>query len=232
MRTGTGRGWPSRVAAVAATLLALAGCGGDPDRPSGGSEGAPEPADPTPTAAMPDVEVEHEIGVVDGRVRAQYTVTNRTEERVFLPNRVPVPSGGGTRYANLPYLTGAEDGVVVLSQRAFPWPGGDVALADEPRGAGTMLPPGETVTVALAADVPLERRHPFGDDLGEGAITLPDPVTGLQLCVGVFVPPFPPAMELAEVDDPDYRDVFTFAHGNAAHAAQYLFCSEVVAYEE
>lgn len=238
MRRGARAALGAAIGAV--VLAALAGCGSeDGDGGDGDGDGMPafteggEPADPPPAAPRPDVDFEAEVEVVDGEVRAQYTVTNNTGQAVFLPNRVPVPSGGGVHHANLPYVTGADDGVVVLSQRAFPWPDPTVTRAVPPRGAGTMLPAGEAVTVALGAPAPLERRHPFGDDLGHGTIALPDPVTGVRLCVGVVAPPFPPAMGLDRVQrgTTPAEDVYEFAHGNAAHDAQHLFCSDTVPYD-
>ncbi|MEU0312281.1 hypothetical protein [Nocardioides sp. NPDC006273] len=76
------------------------------------------------------------------------------------------------------------------------------------------------MTVETSVDLPATRNQPFGDDLGHGKITLPKEPVAVRFCVGVVASPIPPAMRLEETGGD-----LTFAHGNAGHDAQHLFCS-------
>lgn len=204
---------------IAALLAALSGCGG-----SGvpGFEDGGEPPDPSSPAATPDVDFSADIKADSTSVSVTYKVTNNESTEVFVADRTLVPSGAGTKLSTAPYVTAesGEDGpVLVLSHRVFPWPPG-VNLAVAPSGGGQMLAPGKTLTVETSVDLPATRNQPFGDDLGHGKITLPKEPVAVRFCLGVVASPIPPALKLEETDGG-----LIFAHGNAGHDVQHLFCS-------
>jgi hypothetical protein len=205
---------------IAALLAALSGCGSAvPSFEDGG-----EPPDPSSPASAPDVDFSADIKTDATSVSVTYTVTNNESSEVFVADRTLVPSGAGTKLSTAPYVTAEndEDGpVLVLSHRVFPWPPG-VNLAVAPAGGGHLLAPGKTLTVETGVDLPATRNQPFGDDLGHGKITLPDNPVAVRFCLGVIASPIPPALKSEEAGDGALR----FAHGNAGHEAQHLFCSE------
>ncbi|GGU09686.1 hypothetical protein GCM10007979_04580 [Nocardioides albus] len=187
-----------------------------------GFEDGGEPPDPSSPAATPDVDFSADIEADPTTVAVTYTVTNNEATEVFVADRTLVSSGAGTKLSTAPYVTAesSEDGpVLVLSHRAFPWPPG-VELAVAPTGGGHLLAPGETLTVETGTDLPATRNQPFGDDLGHGKITLPQELVAVRFCVGVVASPIPSAPKVEETDGG-----LTFAHGNAGHDAQHLFCS-------
>jgi len=229
------------VGLLVAVLVVLAGCGDDPatgdpqshegqpgDRPSGVTGGG-EPADPDSGAARPNASVDVEVAVADDRLLVDYSVTNNGAHDLLVLNRLPQPAGAGTSYVDdIAYATGQGDGRVQVAQRVFPWPD-DVRIdyAQAPQMGATGLAPSGSLDVHLEVPLPLERRQPFGDDLGYGPISLPDPVTEVEFCLGVIAPPYPRGVSpTLDQDDPT---LMLLAHGDAAHQAQYLFCSEPVA---
>jgi hypothetical protein len=205
---------------IAALLAALSGCGGS-DVP--GFEDGGEPPDPSSPASAPKVDFSADIEAGSTSVSVTYTVTNNESSEVFVADRTLVPSGAGTKLSTAPYVTAesGEDGpVLVLSHRVFPWPPG-VNLAVAPTGGGHMLAPGKTLTVETGVDLPATRNQPFGDDLGHGKITLPEDLVAVRFCLGVIASPIPPALKSEDAGE----GAVTFAHGNAGHDAQHVFCS-------
>ena len=215
-----------RGAALVALLLALAGCGSDPAGPEGGggnagSPGPAEPADVRPDVPRPDVTADLQVDPGADAVAVRYSVTNDGAAPLLLANRLPHVVGAGTSYdSTLAYVTGAGADGVEISQRVFPWPDGDVERVAAPQVGASVLEAGATVTVALEVPLPLVRSQPFGDDLGEGTIELPDPVAQVSFCLGVL----PRTAGAA----PDEDGVVLVAHGDAA-LTQYLLCSDPVA---
>ncbi len=214
------------LAAVAAVLgLALGGCGEDPaPGPSGGGAGPSEPADPAGGAADPGVDFRADVEVVDGAVRVSWRLENTTDAELLVVDGVPRPAGAGTRYdAGLAYVTGRGSGVL-LSQRVFPWPDTDrMAWGQAPRAGVTRLAAGEELSRELTVPEPFARRHPFGEDLGDGPVALPADPDTVTFCLGVVAPPYPPALALSEDDG-----TTTIAHGNAAWDAQAQLCADPV----
>lgn len=205
---------------IAALLAALSGCGGA-DVPA--FEDGGEPPDPSSPAAAPKVDFSADVEAGSTSVSVTYTVTNNEASDVFVADRTLVPSGAGTKLSTAPYVTAenSDDGpVLVLSHRVFPWPPG-VNRAVAPVGGGELLAPGKTITVETSVDLPATRNQPFGDDLGHGKITLPENLVAVRFCLGVIASPIPPALRSEDAGD----GTFTFAHGNAGHEAQHLFCS-------
>ncbi|MDQ4052112.1 MAG: hypothetical protein M3237_05350 [Actinomycetota bacterium] len=227
---------------VLATGLAIglltavpSGCGADPepqaqpsrDQPTDVTEGG-EPADPASGAVRPTASVGIEVAADDDRLLVDYSVTNDGKDDLLVVNRLPQPAGAGTSYVDdIAYASGKDDGRVQVAQRVFPWPDSDrIDFGQAPHMGATGLPPGESLDVHLEVAMPLERRQPFGDDLGYGSITLPDPVTDIVFCLGVIAPPYPRGV--SPTLDPGDPSLMLLAHGDAAHEAQYLFCSDPV----
>ncbi len=121
------------------------------------------------------------------------------------------------------YVTGADHGRVVIAKRAFAMPDTTkVTWYAATQVAGTRLPPGGTVTEELTVPLPLRRRHPYGDDIGDGVIKLPEPVKEIVFCLGVA--------RSAEVtvypSGPLAQPVLPHLAGTVR--GQHLFCSDPV----
>ena len=183
-----------------------------------------EPADPPADVAEPAASFSSEVTAGDTEVAVSYHLTNDGDEPLLVVDRLPTPSGSDFTTAQV-YVSGQDDGRVLLSQRVFPWPDSDrINYAQAPQVGVTTVAPGETVSADVAVPLPLERRHPFGQDIGYGEIALPGPVTDVVFCLGVIPPPFEPSLGRDHVDG-----VTTVDHGNESHEAQYLFCSKPTA---
>ncbi|MEJ7775390.1 MAG: hypothetical protein WKF72_11335 [Nocardioidaceae bacterium] len=184
-----------------------------------------EPADPSVRVDRPQADFEVEIAVGASDVVVTYTFTNGSDDELLVVNRLPAASGASVEYvSDIAYITGQDDGRALVSQRAFAWPDSDrIDFGQAPQVGATRVEPGGQVAVELSVPLPLERSQPFGDDLGYGTITLPDPVIDVMFCLGVIAPPYAPSLGLE-----DQAGVTTLAHGNESHAAQYLFCSDPV----
>lgn len=218
-------------AAVTSVVLAatLGGCTDDDPAPTGGGgttiEDGGEPADPAVKAPKPKATFDATVEPQSDDVRVTYTFTNESDGELLLVNGLPEPSGASVRYTDqLTYITGEDDGQVLLSHRAFPWPDTDrSAWGEAPRVGVTRVATSQTKTVEVTVPLPLVRRQPFGDDLGYGEISLPDPVDSVRFCLGAIAPPYHPALGLQSEDGQT-----TIGHGNKTHESQYLFCTEPV----
>ena len=185
---------------------------------------AGEPADPQSDVQRPEATFSPSLIVHDSEVWVSWDLTNYGDEPLLVVNRLPTPSGSGFTPDRV-YVFGQEDGRVQLSQRVFPWPDSDrVSFAQAPQAGVLRLLPGETTSGDAAVPLPLERAHPFGQDVGFGPIGLPDPAEEVVFCLGVIPPPFEPALGMDREGA-----VTTIDHGNESHEAQYLFCSEPTA---
>lgn len=225
--------WRLAAAVVSVVLVAtLGGCSDDGPAPTNGGgtpsiEDGGEPADPAVTAAKPKASFDATVTPEADGIRISYTFTNDSGGELLLVNGLPEPSGASVRYADqLAYVTGEVtgegDGQVLLSHRAFAWPDTDrMAWGQAPRVGVTRVAAGQTKRVQLTMPLPLERRQPFGDDLGYGEIALPDPVGSVRFCLGAIAAPYHPALGLQTEDD-----ATTIAHGNKTHESQYLFCTD------
>lgn len=212
------------LAAFAAVLgLTLGGCGADAKDPA--PAGAPsDPADPEGGVADPGLDFAATVRVADGTVRVSWRLRNTTDGELLVLDGVPRAAGAGVRYdATLAYVTGRGSGIL-LSQRAFPWPDTDsMAWGQAPRVGVTRLAAGHELSRELAVPEPFVRRQPFGDDLGDGPVALPEDPDRVTFCLGVVAPPYPPALGLSDDDG-----ATTLAHGNAAWDAQTQLCSDPV----
>jgi hypothetical protein len=180
-----------------------------------------EPKDPPVAGPAPDVAFSATVTPHDGSIAVSYRLTNRSSGDLIVPNRVPAygPSGKLTPDPNAVYVTGGDDGAAVISKRVFPRPDTDkVNWATTPLTYGVIVAPGASVAEDITVPLPLTRRHPYGDDLGDGAIKLPDPVKTVRFCLGVI--------NRAGLPKAPVKDgVVTLAHSNDAAGAQHLSCS-------
>ncbi|KUL33003.1 hypothetical protein [Actinoplanes awajinensis] len=154
------------------TLLGCAACDsvvpGEPDN------------DPPITTTPPAVEFTSAVEVRDRAVHVTYRLTNRSGTDLIALNR-DSPAGV--------YITGSGPGQVTIAERVFPRP--DTTTMTwyvSPQVSGTVLAPGDTTGDDFTVPLPLERRHPYGNDYGDGVIPLPDPVTEIRFCLGVIRP--------------------------------------------
>lgn len=220
-----------RVIAAAAVLgLLLGGCGDGDDGPGGpgGTEpsAAPtDPADPPGGAPAPPATFDAEVVPGPGGVTVGYTLRNDSDRELLVVDGIPRPSGATVAYGpDLAYVTGDGAGGILLSHRVFPWPdAGAMGWEQAPRAGVTRLAAGQELRRELTVPEPFVRAHPFGHDLGEGPVVLPEDPREVTFCVGVIAPPYAPALAYDEQGEPP-----TVAHGNEAWAAQHQLCSDAV----
>ena len=133
---------------------------------------------------------------------------------------MPAYSAAGTAQPdpNAVYVTGVTGtDRVQLAKRAFAMPDSGKTWVQAAQVGGVVVPDGQSVEESLVVPLPLTRRHPYGDDVGQGVITLPDPVREVVFCLGVLraadAPPHPPG------------DI-TLPHLVSTTSVQHLLCSE------
>jgi hypothetical protein len=120
------------------------------------------------------------------------------------------------------YVTGGDDDEAVLSKRVFPRPDTDkVNWATTPLTYGVIVAPGASVAEDITVPLPLTRRHPYGDDFGDGTIKLPDPVKSVRFCLGVI--------NRADLPNAPVKDgVVTLGNSKDAAGVQHLSCTKSV----
>lgn len=229
--------WTLGAALALVAGACLGGCGSSSPRAGDGTgtpsagHGREEPADPVSHVERPDARFDASVRVTQDHVAVTYSLRNTSARPLLVLDRVPRfdASGRVTFQPGNAYVTGAAEnqqhgapGRVMISKRLFPRPAGVERVMD-PSVGGTVLAPGRTVHAAFHVPRPLRRHHPYGDDSEDGRIRLPDPVRSVVFCLGVVPEPFPEAIRLQLRNDPDHRRLIL--HGDAAAAAQYLFCS-------
>ncbi len=223
-----------RLRRIPATTLVLAvvllsGCDGatdvDPETPvDTGITSGGEPADPRSDQPEPEASFRVEVTPDDTAVSIRYRLTNGSDRVLLVPNQLTDSNGAVDDTRQTVYVTGTGEHAVAISQRVFASPETDrLDLAQLPTVGVSRLKPGGILSVDLEVPLPLERRHPFGDDLGYGTIELPDPVDEVQFCLGVISAPVAPNVGLVRSDG-----VSTIQHGTPANDAQYLYCSDPV----
>ena len=209
---------------VAAGVLPGATDGSDPETPvDTGITSGGEPADPRSDQPEPEASFRVEVTPDDTSVSIRYRLTNGSSVRAD-----PEPAHRLQRHRRRHPADRLRDrdgrASVAISQRVFASPDTDrLDFAQLPTVGVSRLTPAGTLSVDLEVPLPLERRHPFGDDLGYGTIELPDPVEEVQFCLGVISAPFAPNLGLVRSDGAS-----TIQHGTPANEAQYLFCSDPV----
>ena len=175
------------VGLVALTLLALgAGCGGSE---KGGTVEVSPPArnNPTGTVPQPDVEFRADVNRRDDAITVTYRLTNNGDATLVVPNLLPEAAGAGVAYrAGRLWATDVENDVL-LSLAFFDRPdvGDRMNWAQTPVVGVSVIAPGKTLSGEASAPVPLQWRHPWGDDFGDGTLTLPAEPEQINFCLGV-----------------------------------------------
>lgn len=199
-----------------AALLGLGGCG---------ANAAAEPPDVASTGAPPPVSFTATLAVHDQAVHITYRLVNTGSRDLIVLNGVPAheETGQPRPDRNAVYITGAGRGRVVIAKRAFAMP--DTTKKTwyaAPRIAATPIAPGATIAEEITVPMPLRRRHPYGDDIGEGPITLPNPIKDIVFCLGVARP----SDVTIDPDSPAAQPILPHLAGTTR--GQHLFCSEPV----
>ena len=167
------------VAAGLAAVLGTAGCGSTPA----------EPPDPPATGTPPAVQFSSAIEVRGQALHITYELVNTSGADLVVLNRVPAYTAAGaeTQDPDAVYVTGGgPTGRVEISKRAFAMPDTEhKSWAQAARISGVTVQQGQSIGEELTVPLPLRRHHPYGDDLGDGSIALPDPVTEVVFCLGV-----------------------------------------------
>lgn len=207
-------------------VLSLAGCADESSGGNGGNGGGEEPPPRSP-APKPDARADLAVVVEGSEVRVTWKLTNTGSTPLLVVSRVPVPSGAGTAWRpDVAYVTPEGDGAR-LSQEVFDWPDTDLTWDVSPRVGVTEVPAGHELEQEVVVPVPLQVRHPFGADPGDGPVGLPEDPATVRFCLGVIAPPYAPA--LARRDEGGQDSV---NHGNVPWDSQYVFCSEPVSLGE
>ncbi|MCF6376162.1 hypothetical protein L2K70_00920 [Nocardioides KLBMP 9356] len=205
---------------LVAGVVLMAGCGDEGEPVETSTEGGP--GTPSQDAPRPDVDFVAEVTPGAEAIAVSWTLTNTSQARMLVVDRVPRASGAGlVQDPQATYVVGGEGRLVQLTQRLYDEPETTMSFAQPPTAGATELGPGETLQRDLAVPLPLERLSPWGNDLGDGPIELPDPVTSVQFCLGVLAgdpqPSWGPGAE---------GDVVVLDHGSPAVAAQHVLCSD------
>jgi hypothetical protein len=168
---------------LSAGLAAVLGCAGC------GSDAPAEPHDPPAAGTPPAVRFTSTVEVRGQALHIRYQLVNESGEDLIVLNRVPAYSASGieTRDPNAVYVTGTEPaGRVEISKRAFAMPDTDKKTwAQATRVSGVAVRQGQSVGEEFTVPLPLRRHHPYGDDYGDGPISLPDPAKEAVFCIGV-----------------------------------------------
>ena len=184
------------------------------------TEGGPET--PAQDAPRPDVDFSAEVTPGADAVAVSWTLTNTGDERLLVVDRVPRASGAAVVYdPQATYVVGGDDGLVQVAQQLYAMPETTMSYAQPPRAGATELAPGATIQRDITVPLPLERLSPWGNDVGDGPIALPDPVTSVQFCLGVVAGEPEPSWGLDRADG-----TLTLQHGSGAVAAQHVLCSD------
>lgn len=205
-------------------MLVMTGCADAVEEPvETPTQGGP--AGPAQEAPRPDVDFTAEITPDADAVTVSWSLTNTGSEPLLVVDRAPRPSGAAVVYdPEAAYVVGGDDGLVMISSQLFATPETDrMTWTQLPRAGATEVAPGATIERTLSMPVPFVRASPWGDDIGDGPIALPDPVTDLQFCLGVLAGEPQPAWG----PGPD-GDVVVLNHGSRAVAAQHVLCSDRV----
>jgi hypothetical protein len=197
--------------ALAAVALLVAGCSSEPR----------EPPTSKPTGPAPSVEFTASVQTRAGAIDISYRLVNRDDKVLYALNRI-FPYDDPFHYESKPdevYIVGRRRGGVEIAKRAFDMPPGIDYEAASVLG-GTRLAPRQSVEESLSVPLPLERRHPYGDEVIEGTVTLPDPIRSVVFCLGV--------VDITPEEYPGAIEPLLFTHGAYTTSAQHVFCSEPV----
>ncbi|KHD77452.1 hypothetical protein MB27_09965 [Actinoplanes utahensis] len=161
---------------VLAMLLASGGCGSP----------AREPVDPAPTGTPPPTVLTATFEVRGAILHVDYELVNEAGEDLVVLNRLPAGlDDDGTSTAHV--VGAGAGGRVEVTTRAFAQPeGSKINYVAAPEVGGTVVVAGGSVGGDVEVPWPLRRDHPWGDDFGDGVVTLADPVREVVFCVGVI----------------------------------------------
>lgn len=214
-----------RLAWTLGVLLATGGCQAPP---------VAEWPDVTPNPDPIAVAFNATVQVADQQIRISYQVTNNENVELIALNRVYRTHDG--RWQTRPefvYVVGKDGGRVEIGKRAHAQPNpSNINLVRSPDMAGTVLAPGGTLTEELTLSLPLQRSHPYGNNVGFGEVVLPDPITEIVFCLGVipgslatgYRSPVPATS--ADASGPALTQAGHLPHAGDVLDSQHLFCSE------
>lgn len=188
---------------LASIALLASGCSAKPS----------EPPTSRPTGPAPSVEFTASVQLGPEAIDISYRLVNRDDRVLYALNRVFPDDERLPSSPDEVYLTGRPGGVVEIAKRAFDMPPGFLYDAAAVIG-GTPLAPGQSIEESFSVPLPLQRRHPYGNEVREGRVNLPDPIRAVIFCLGVVgtVPPDAPGPLL-------------FHHDTRVTPKQHVFCS-------
>jgi hypothetical protein len=188
--------------------------------------GEPTATDAAPSGApRPDVSFDVEVTPGPTSVAVSWSLTNTGTDPLLVVNRLPRASGATVVYdPEVAYVVGGDDGLVQIASQLFDVPETDrLDSAQLPRAGATEVEPGDVLTQDLTVPVPLVRSSPWGDDLGDGPIELPYPVTSVQYCLGVVAGSLQPSWGAGRTGEE-----ILLSHGGPAVGAQHVLCSDPI----
>lgn len=172
---------------LALALIALAAGCGDSEVGTPVEVSSPAKNNPTGTVRQPDVEFRADVNRREDAITATYRFTNNSDAPLVVPNLLPEVAGAGVVYrAGQLWATDVEDDVL-LSLAFFDRPdvGDRMDWAQTPAVGVSVVAPGKTLSGEASAPLPLQWRHPWGDDFGDGPLTLPAEPRLISFCLGV-----------------------------------------------
>lgn len=196
--------------AAAAALVALA---------AACTPGPAEPPGREPTSAPPQVTFSASVTQEDDVLHVRYRLVNTGTVPLHVLNGVPLEEQtlAVTPAPDAVYVTGRGGHTIELAKRAFDMPDGNKAWEAPFRVAAHPVAPGQAFSEELTVPLPLHRRHPYGDDIGEGVIELPDGADTVVFCVGVVREAWQAPESTPELP--------IFPHLSSTTTDQHLFCS-------
>jgi hypothetical protein len=202
---------------VGAVLLLTLGCAGCAGQPS-------EPDDPPAQGTSPAAGFVSAVEVRGQALHISYELTNRSDGKLVVFNRVPAFSPSGAMVedpASVYVIGGKPDGRAQIAKRAFHQLESDrTDWVQTPLVGVSELEPGRALREEFDVPLPLERRRPYGDDYGDGKVELPDPVREVVFCVGAGNAADLPATTASTEFGP------VLGHVADVTRAQHLWCSE------
>ena len=206
--------------ALIAGLALVMACAACSDSPA-------EPPDPAASGSPPAAAFTATVTPGKDSLAISYRLTNQTSIDLVALNSVPVAN---QHPPDAVYVTGrGDDGEVEISKRAFARPDSDMMRWESyPSIGGVIVAPGQSVAEDITVPLPLTRMFPYGNDLGDGEVKLPDPIKDVVFCLGVIprsaLPTPSPSPSGPTTDDSRIETV----HSSFFTRAQHLFCSAPV----
>ncbi|MGY2033558.1 hypothetical protein [Nocardia gipuzkoensis] len=169
-------------------------------------------------AAIPaGVTFDADVAITSTDLTVTWRVVNRSGNEVVIPTLVPHEGMVPRREA---YIVAAGNNIEI-AQRLFDWPDEVQNLAAPPSVGVLRVPPDTTESRTIRVLRPLTAYHPFGDAFDDGPPALPSDPAGVVFCLGVVAQPYPPALQLENVDGVEIA-----VHGRVSYAQQHRFCTD------